>query len=75
MKLSKSLRHGLLLVAGVVGLLTLHEAYLYGRHGFDSDYEAIELCIDQGGCWDKVDRICQKDESSTDSSCDQAFGR
>jgi hypothetical protein len=28
-------------------------------------------CLDTGGCWDKVDKICRNDEPGAQSLCDR----
>ena len=35
------------------------------------DYMTIDKCLDNGGCWDKVDKVCRKTESNAQELCNR----
>jgi hypothetical protein len=33
--------------------------------------DPVERCLDHGGCWDYVDKMCRKDEPDAQRLCDR----
>jgi len=31
-----------------------------------------DMCLDGGGCWDSIDKICRKSEANAQELCDRA---
>ena len=34
--------------------------------------DPIDACLDHGGCWDYVDKVCRKDEANAQTLCYRA---
>mgnify|MGYP001616889307 CR=1 FL=1 len=43
---------------------------LYGNPAIE--YFQVDACLDKGGCWDSVDRVCRRDEPNAQELCDRA---
>jgi hypothetical protein len=48
------------LLATAVAIVGGYYFSLYALHGFDSDFLAINKCVESGGRWDHQLRICQQ---------------
>ena len=35
-------------------------------------FDPIDACLDHGGCWDYVDKVCRKDENNAQALCNRA---
>ena len=50
----------------VIGLSVIIALLLWGIHKID---EPVGSCLDQGGCWDSIDKICRKNEPNSQDLC------
>ena len=61
------------IVGGILLILILvvivYEFMLWSAIGFNPDYSKIDRCMDNGGCWDSIDRTCRKDEADAQALC------
>jgi hypothetical protein len=35
--------------------------------------EPLDSCLDSGGCWDSLDKVCRKTEANAQELCDRPF--
>ena len=66
----------LLVVALVVGValiaLVVPLGSLFVAHDFNIHFLWIDGCLDFGGCWDDVDKVCRKHEANAQALCDRS---
>lgn len=65
------MKRSLLIVFTLVSILL--GAYLlsvYWLHDFNSNSVSIDNCMDRGGCWDDVTKICRENEPNAQELCD-----
>lgn len=56
-------------VWGLVAFIIVYELFLWAAWDFSPDYFQADRCVDGGGCWDKIDRICRKHEPDARDLC------
>lgn len=49
-----------------------YELFLWTAWDFSPHYSEGDRCLDSGGCWDKVDNVCRKDEPDAQALCDRS---
>jgi hypothetical protein len=35
-------------------------------------FDPVDFCLDGGGCWDRTDGLCRKDEVNAQELCDRS---
>ena len=64
-------KHFVIVIGILVSLLAAYEISLYFNLGRDPNYLKMNSCIDNGGCWDNVDKICREAEPPSQKHCDR----
>lgn len=63
----------LAVVCGILLVLTtIYEGALYLTLDRDPNYVQIDRCIDSGGCWDGIDKVCRNSEPNAQELCDRS---
>ncbi len=58
---------------GVVAAgLIFYELSLYMLSDRDPYYFHIDRCLDRGGCWDGIDKVCRNSEINAQELCDRS---
>lgn len=69
----KLLKKGLLIFLGFLALCVLiYEGTLYVLLDRDPNYFQIDRCLDSGGCWDGIDKMCRNSEPNAQELCDRS---
>ena len=50
-------------------LILMYNFFLFKSYNYNTDFLRIDSCLDSGGCWDYMDRICRKDEINAQALC------
>ena len=66
------LKKWILIFAAIIFLFAAYELVLYRILDSDPDYYSIDRCIDSGGCWDGIDKMCRMNEVNAQELCDRA---
>lgn len=45
---------------------------IYFAQSFMESFFAVDACLDGGGCWDSIAKVCRKDEVNAQELCDSA---
>lgn len=55
-----------------MGLIAAYQLTLYFLLDRDPHYFQIDRCLDHGGCWDGVDKVCRDSEPNAQELCDRS---
>lgn len=56
----------------LVALVVIYEGTLYLILDRDPYYFQIDRCLDSGGCWDGLDKVCRNSEPNAQELCDRS---
>lgn len=68
----KKIRVAAIIGFGIVSLFLAYEFFLWAAWDFSPNYSQADGCLDHGGCWDSVDKVCRKEEANAQALCDRA---
>lgn len=55
----------------LIGLISIYEIALYLFFDRNPSYFQIDRCMDSGGCWDGIDKVCRNSEPNAQQLCDR----
>ena len=61
------------IIARLVAVILIHEFVLWLSWDRDPLYFQKDRCMDYGGCWDKIEKICRRDEPNAQELCDRSM--
>jgi hypothetical protein len=56
----------------LIALLLAYETTLYFFLDRDPNYFQVDRCLDGGGCWDGIGKVCRNTEPNAQELCDRS---